>query len=171
MSRHSRVLLAAALCAALLLSLAPLALSAPGSGPPPGWRQIANNGLGNPSNMALFPFTNFNGRQYFWTPDMGDGGTRPPATVWTYDGTRFTKAAADGFGDPNNSSVTPGCEFQGQFYMGTGTSGAGSAQLWRTPDNSHWELVGATFFTNPRNENCMPLGVPPSRTPTLLLRP
>ena len=68
MSRSWRVLLPAALCAALLLSFAPLAMSAPASGPPPGWKQIAKNGIDNPVDSALFPFTNFNGRQYFWAP-------------------------------------------------------------------------------------------------------
>jgi len=159
MSRSSRVLLAAALCAALLLSIAPLAMAAPSSGPPPGWVQIAKNGIDNPGDAALFPFTNFNGRQYFWTPDMGSNGTSPPAPVWTYDGNKFSRAAADGFGDANNTSITPGCEFQGKFYMGTGNNGTGAAQLWRTADNSHWERVGATFFTDPADNNCLPLGV------------
>jgi len=159
MSRSSRVLLAAALCAALLLSIAPLAMSAPSSGPPPGWKQIAKNGIDNPVDSALFPFTNFNGRQYFWTPNMGSGGTNPPAPVWTYDGSKFARAAADGFGDANNTSITPGCEFQGKFYVGTGTDGNVGAQLWRTPDNSHWERIGPAVFADPSNNNCVPLGV------------
>ncbi len=62
MSRSSRVLLAAALCAALLLSIAPLAMAAPSSGPPPGWVQIAKNGIDNANDWAIFPITNFNGR-------------------------------------------------------------------------------------------------------------
>lgn len=159
MSRSSRVLLAAVLCAALLLSLAPLAMSAPTSGPPPGWTRIANNGIDNPNNWALFPLTNFNGRQYFWAPDINGGPGSPPAPVWTYDGSRFARAAADGLGDPNNTNFNPGCVYQGKFYAGTGNNGGGTGQLWRTADGTHWERVGATFFTNPADYNCMPLGV------------
>lgn len=156
MSGFSRVSLAAALCAALLLGLAFMAFPASASGPPPGWSQIARNGLDNPNDFVLFPFTNFQGRQYFWTPEMGDGENLT-APVWTYDGSRFIRAAEDGFGDEDNRALTPGCEFQGQFYVGTGNTKG--AQLWRTPDNSHWERVGKSFFTDPENRNCLPLGV------------
>ena len=55
-------------------------MSAPASGPPPGWKQIAKNGIDNPNNLALFPFTNFNGRQYFWAPDINGGPGSPPAS-------------------------------------------------------------------------------------------
>ncbi len=155
MSRSLRVLLAAALCAALLVTLAPLALAA--SGPPPGWTRIATGGLGNPADAAMFGFVNFKGRQYCFVPEMGDPQTAPPAPVLTWDGTSFAKAAADGFGDSHNTSVMPGCEFQGEFYFGTENVVTG-AQMWRSPDGSHWEQVGLAAVMMPGDYNCQVLG-------------
>ena len=157
MSRHSCVLLAAALCAALLLGLAPMALSAPGSGPPPGWRQTAKNGIDNPNNTALFPFTCFNGRQYFWIPQTGDPQNAPAAPVWTYDGNKFVKAAPDGFGDPRNCSISPGSEFQGRFYLGT--LNINGAQLWSSADGLHFQQVGLATILAPGDYTCTPMGI------------
>jgi hypothetical protein len=84
--------------------------------PPPGWQQIAKNDIDNPSDFALFPLTNFNGRQYFWTPDMGSDGTAPAVPVWSYDGATFTRANTDGFG-LNGESVSTAVVFQGRIHL------------------------------------------------------
>lgn len=152
MSRPLRFLLAAALCAALLVMLAPLALAA--SGPPPGWTKIATGGLGNPNNGALFGFVNFRGRQYCFVPATGDPSSGPAVPVWTWDGTGFAKAAADGFGDSHNTALMPVCEFQGELYVGTTNVTGG--QIWRSPDGSHWERVDLSSILRPNDDNCQP---------------
>jgi len=150
-----RVLLAAVLCAALLVTLAPLALAA---SPPPGWSQIATGGMGNPSDAAIFGFVNFRGRQFCFVPSTGDPSSSPPAPVWTCDGTRLAKAAADGFGDIHNTALTPGSEFQGELYVGT-TNTTSGAQMWRTPDGAHWERVDMSAIIASNDDNCVPMGV------------
>lgn len=160
MSRTMTALLAVFLCALLALAIAPSALSAPpgASQVPAGWTKIATGGLGNPQTLMMFPFVEFSGKIYSWVPGMGNGPGIPPAPLWAYDGERFTRAAADGFGIADNVGVTPGAVFQGKLYVGTSNFTTG-AQLWRSSDGSHWERVGQTLFTTQSDFNCWPMGV------------
>ena len=159
MRRSSSIPFAVALFILVALALTPFALATPASAAPAGWTRIATGGLGNPQNGAMFPFIEFQGKAYSFVPNTsGGGGPSIPAPVWAYDGQRFAKAAADGFGDVNNSSLSPGAIFQGQLYMGTSNYNGGG-QLWRTPDGTHWERVGQAVLSNPNNTNYWPLGV------------
>jgi len=133
-----------------LLALAPMA----GAATPTGWTKIADKGIDNPNIALMFPSVEFQGKLYFWVPYLGGMDAAP---VWSYDGTTFSKAALDGFGDPNNIILNSGIVYQDHLYMGTGNMG-GLGQVWRTADGTTWERVGETTFTTPNQSNAQLLG-------------
>ena len=158
MSRLPRTI-AFALSISVVLALAPFALGTSAVAAPSGWTRIATGGLGNPQHAAMFPLIEFQGKAYSFVPNTsGGGGPSIPAPVWAYDGQHWAKAAPEGFGDINNSAISPGAVFQGQLYLGTSNYNAGG-QLWRTPDGTHWERVSQAVISIPSNNNCWPLGV------------
>jgi hypothetical protein len=133
-----------------LLALAPMA----GAATPTGWTKIADKGIDNPNTMFMFPNVEFQGKLYFWMPYTGSAD---PVPIWSYDGTTFSKAALDGFGDPNNIALNGGIVYQGYLYMGT-INISGHGQVWRTADGTTWERVGETTFTAPNEPSAQLLG-------------
>jgi len=123
------------------------------------WTRLANNGLGDPVDMWIVPWLEFNGRLFFIAPPFSTNG----GPLWTYDGVKFEKAAPDGFGDPQNGSMFPTAVFQGYLYCGTnnddGANGSNGGELWRSQDGYSWKQVGKGGFGNIKNEECVPLGV------------
>lgn len=150
MKRKATVLLTVCMTLAALL-LAEVPATAAG---PAGWTKIADRGIGDPRIILWLPYKEFGGKLYGFVPFMGGPG--PAVPIWTYDGNTFSRAAADGLGDPGNVGFTPGGVFQGYFYCGTANANGG--QLWRTSDGATWERVGQTVFTDPNDNNCSPLG-------------
>jgi len=153
MSRSLRVLLAAALCAALLVTLAPLALAA--SGPPPGWTRIATGGLGNPADAAMFGFVNFKGRQYCFVPEMGDPQTAPPAPVLTAERSQYFDY---GQGWAGGAFGTGAPAPRKTFYFAEGTTRSnstdGSFDEWISIQNPNSSTASITLtFVKPDGIN------------------
>ena len=119
-----------------------------------GWTKIANNGIDNPSVIFMFPSVEFHGKLYFWLPSAGQSAV----PVWAYDGTTFSHAAADGFGDASNIALNGGVVFDDYLYMSTGNQN-GPGQVWRTQNGTNWERVGQGTIGGPNENNCSLLGV------------
>jgi Family of unknown function (DUF5719)/IPT/TIG domain len=121
-----------------------------------GWTKIANNGIDNPSTAFMFPNVEFQGKVYFFVPQTGGPAAGVP--VWAYDGTTFSHATANGFGDPNNVAINGGVVFGDFLYMSTENQNA-SGQLWRTKNGSTWEQIGQGIIGGPNDRGCQLLGV------------
>ncbi|MEW6555672.1 MAG: DUF5719 family protein, partial [Actinomycetota bacterium] len=81
---------------------------------------------------------------------VGTGwGTGSVAKIWAFDGSTWTQANDDGFGDPTNRGSRALAIYDGQLYAGT-NGGSGGGQLWRYdgPDPADWtQLTGDAFGT------------------------
>lgn len=117
-----------------------------------GWKKIAQGGIDDPSNYFAFPSVEFKGKLYSWVPSTGN-----PAPVWAYDGTSFTHAAPNGFGDPGNDGITGGLVFQGYLYMGTENYSTGG-QVYRTANGTEWQRVGDEILPEDGTAACHLLG-------------
>lgn len=74
------------------------------------------------------------------------------ASIWrTSNGTTWTKAIPDGFGDANNTGICSLTEFGDYLYAGTMNSQAGG-EVWRTADGVTWYQVNADGFWDPNND-------------------
>jgi hypothetical protein len=120
----------------------------------PTWTRIATNGIDNPAHSLAVPDTLFAGRIYFSVTGGAQGPGVPAAAVWTYDGSHFIKAAADGFGNAANIQLSSGKIYDGYIYIGTN-----KAELWRTADWTNWERIGQGTFDGTNRGLCNPIGI------------
>jgi hypothetical protein len=121
-----------------------------------GWTRIAEKGITNPDNVSAWPAYEHFGRLFFAAPPFKP--LTGPAPLWAYGPDGFKKAAPDGFGNPNNTSMMPLAFYRNHLYCGTGNEVSG-AELYRSNDGRRWERVIRNGFGDPNNTLCIPLGV------------
>ena len=154
-SKFIAVLSATILTASLVLVLAG---GSPAAQTHEGWTRLASGGIDNPGIEWTAPIIEFKGGVYFLIVDLHEPGVTPPAPLWSYGPGGFKKAAADGFGNKNNTGLFPLVENGDYLYCGT-TNDVDGGELWRSHDGETWEKVGASGFGNVNNKECYPLGV------------
>ena len=69
------------------------------------------------------------------------------AKVWAYDGTNWTQANTDGFGDANNEIVRSFAVYNGQLHAGT-WNGVTGCEVWRYdgPGPANWTQINTDGF-------------------------
>jgi hypothetical protein len=79
-------------------------------------------------------------------------GAAPVAKVWAFDGTNWTQANTDGFGDANNRAVRSFATYGGNLYAGTFNQVNG-CQVFRYdgPGPANWTQVSTNGFGNTNN--------------------
>jgi hypothetical protein len=91
--------------------------------------------------------------EYLYAGTIAAGG----GTVWqSPDGILWYQVSNPGFGDPNNISVSPASEFNGEVYAGT-TNDETGGQVWRSPDaGATWLPANPGGFGDPNNLTVTP---------------
>ncbi len=120
------------------------------------WTQVVGQGAaGDPTGPGFGDGLNcqaagdmivFDGMLYVGT------GWGPPgrvAKIWAFDGSTWTQANTDGFGDATNAGSRALAIYDGRLYAGT-NGGTGGGQVWRYdgPDPADWTQVAANGFGN-----------------------
>ncbi|HSL31507.1 MAG TPA: hypothetical protein VK900_20055 [Anaerolineales bacterium] len=118
------------------------------TGDPGSWQQVASEGFGGGSTyFVITSLTSFKGQLY--ATIEGSAGTS--AQVWrSSNGTDWTLAAANGFGDADNFQTGASVVYRGQLYVTTRNDVTGG-QLWRTRDGVTWEQVVGDGFGDVNN--------------------
>jgi hypothetical protein len=120
------------------------------------WTHVVTNGFnGDADNECAIVLEVFNGTLYAGTYNVNTGGE-----IWrTSNGTTWTQANTDGFGDSGNVIVSSFAIFNGYLYAGTDNGIDGAAQVWRCSsgsgcnENSDWEQVVSDGFGSTDNVN------------------
>ena len=74
----------------------------------------------------------------------GTGNYKAGSQIWSYDGSKWNRAATGGFSGVDNSRVGALCEFEGRLCAGTENAAAG-CEVWSTPGlSSSWYLAEGT---------------------------
>lgn len=116
------------------------------------WERVAAGGWGDTKNVGVTALQSFAGNLYAVTSNQ-DTGTE----VWrsaTGNANSWTQVNADGFGAGGGTPQDQVMDvFGGALYVGLGRNNA--AELWRTPDGTHWE-------------EALPAGMAPNNTVSAL---
>ncbi len=110
-----------------------------------GWARVANRGFGNPDNVAVRTFAEYNGKLYAGTINYETGGE-----VWvTSDGENWKAVQREGLGDPGNVMIASMLVFLDKLYVGTENRGSG-AQILRLETN-RFQVRASEGFGSPGN--------------------
>ncbi|MDD5447748.1 MAG: DUF5719 family protein [Actinomycetota bacterium] len=120
-----------------------------------GWVRLATGGLGDSLDQMVIPSLEFRERLFFTSPPTGTNSTVP---LWTYDGSSFTKATADGFGNKENTGLYPTAVFDENLFCGTLNEEEG-CELWKSSDGLNWMKIFSGGLGDKSNTECIPLGV------------
>jgi hypothetical protein len=112
------------------------------------WERVAAQGFDSGSAYFIITsLTTFNGQLYASVEATQGNG----AQVWrSSDGTNWTLASGNGFGDPDNYQTGSSVVYRGQLYVTTRNYGT-PAQLWRSSNGTTWVQVVDDGFGDTNN--------------------
>ena len=115
------------------------------------WQQVNDDGFGDPMNqwpsLAVYDVQLYVGTANDSTDTYIGTGTQ----IWrSVDGTSWTQAVGDGFGDATNGGSDTLTVFDGALYSGT-YNGASGTQIRKTIDGTHWNKVAIDGFGDSNN--------------------
>jgi len=113
------------------------------------WTQVNQDGFGASTNFDTESMTVFDGKLYTGTYQQTGGTTdgADNAEVWrTSNGTTWSQANTDGFGDSNNGRISTMVVFDGKLYAGTDKTGTLGTEMWRTSNGTSWSQVNTDGF-------------------------
>jgi hypothetical protein len=116
------------------------------------WTRVVSNGFDNNlANTIVTGYGAFNGYLYAITENTSEG-----TEIWrTKDGTKWTQANINGFGDRNNTLGRGLVVYKGNLYASTVNNFTGG-QIWRTANGTTWRQVIGNGFGDPNNAGMLP---------------
>jgi len=148
---RSFVLVAFLLVAGLLLPI----LFFPEPAMAENWGQVASGGMGPDFNQMQTGATSmavYGSNLYVGTDNWNTG-----CEVWGYDGSTWSQANTDGFGNTNNRIATSMAVYGSNLYVGTYNWNTG-CEVWEY-DGSSWSQANTDGFGNPNNQNAPSMAV------------
>ncbi|NQV13158.1 MAG: PQQ-like beta-propeller repeat protein [Parcubacteria group bacterium] len=116
------------------------------------WTQVNQNGFGASTNYDTESMVVFDGKLYAGTyQDIGGTTSQAgDAEVWrTSNGTTWSQANTDGFGDSNNGRVTFMAVYGNKLYAGT--DNPNGTEIWSTSNGTTWHQVNTNGFGDVHN--------------------
>jgi PKD repeat protein len=113
------------------------------------WAQVGSDGFGDTDNQYANAMVTFGGYLYVSTvkQNSGAGG----AEIWrSSDGSTWSQANTDGFGDANNWGIYSLGVFGEHLYAGTRNDSTG-CELWRSTDGTTWTQANTDGFGDTAN--------------------
>ena len=119
----------------------------------PQFRQVNEDGFGDPLNIYAWSMKAFKGYLYVGTAHMA--ATRDEfqgtAELWRYDGNEWEQIMDDGFGNPFNTGIRNLVIYNDRLYAAVANEAQG-AQIWRSIDGVNWVRVMDGGFDDIGNE-------------------
>lgn len=114
------------------------------------WGQVVANGFDNdPNNYYAPEMIVFNGYLYAGTYNHVSG-----AEVWrTSNGTVWTQANTDGFGELGVCSIIGMTVFENALYAGVNKCDNAGGEIWRTTNGTNWTKVMVNGFGDANNRS------------------
>ncbi len=120
------------------------------------WTQVADTGLGDPTNLSIIPFFEFGGQLYAGTDNLDETTDRSTGAqlLRSVDGVAWNPVMTGGFGRTDNGGIFAIGEFSGTLYAGTYSfTDTHGAELWRsaTGNAGDWQQVVPDGFGDVNN--------------------
>lgn len=119
----------------------------------PQFKQVNEDGFGDPLNIYAWAMKAFNGYLYVGTGHLASARDEYSGTaeLWRFDGTNWEQIIDDGFGNPNNTGIRNLVIYKDYLYAGVLNAVEG-AQIWRSKDGMVWGRVMEGGFNDVGNE-------------------
>ena len=122
------------------------------------WTRVVTDGFGNANCHASGALAGFGDYLYAGLGIVNpDTWTREPGQIWRCsaasgcdEASDWSQVIADGFGNPQNSTIGALWVF-GEHLYARAANGTTGLEIWRTADGTHWEQVGFAGFGDSNN--------------------
>lgn len=119
------------------------------------WTQVNSNGFGHPENQGVYSMTTFLG--YVFAATWGGFTVGPPTRVWrSPDGTTWTQANIDGFGDTDTAEPHSMAVHNGFLHVGVSNFPDG-AEVWESVNGFNFSQANVDGFGDGDNQQVFAL--------------